>query len=137
MAQHVLGSVPIPVTASFMEAADAEKFPVLLLGYKEVGFGKTYKRHDTGDVMTLLKLAINRLSGKHGLSVDTALIDRFPELPDVLGVPRALVTSPEGKFSCYIDAVESTMSPSSYADSSETTPLPTDAEGIKTLFQTY
>lgn len=137
MAQHVVGSVPLGVTAEFLDAAFAEGIPVLLLGYKTVGFGKTYSRHDTGDVPMFLKLALNRVGGKAGLSIDTALLDRFPNLPEVLGVPTALVTSPEGKFSCYIDATTGTIGPSSYVDASEMLPLPNSADEIKDIFARF
>ncbi len=51
-------------------------------------------------------------SGFH-LSVDTAFLDRYDHLLDKLEVPTLLRTSPEGKFSMYIDAVTETCGPPS------------------------
>lgn len=133
LAQHVLGSVPLDVTGEFLSKAFEERIPVLLLGYKEVGFGKDYKRHDEGEVVTFLKLAVQRHDSV-SLSVDTALVDRYPTLTKALGAPKALVTSPEGKFSCYIDAVERRMGPSSYVEKSAMQPLTLDVDAFKATF---
>lgn len=138
MAQHVLGSVPLDVTAKFIVEAFKEEIPVLLLGYKEVGFGKNYKRHDNSSVSTILKAAVESVYlSKVSLSVDTALVDTYPDLIEALGAPEALVTSPEGKFSCYIDAVEQKMGPSSYVEAHEMTEMPESVEDFKNIFSTY
>lgn len=136
VAQHVVGSVPLGVTAEFLDATAELGVPVLLLGFKEVGFGKSYARHDHGDVATFLKLALARQHEQIGVSVDTALIDRFPDLPAALGAPKALVTSPEGAFSCYIDAVTRTIGRSSYAPETML-PLPGSADGIKEIYARF
>lgn len=137
VAQHVVGSVPLHVTAEFLDAAKEMRVPVLLLGFKPVGFGKSYARHDHGDVTTFLKLALSHVGETVGVSVDTALLDRYPDLPEALGVPKALVTSPEGAFSCYIDAVAGTIGPSSYVDPESMLPLPASAAGIKEIYARF
>jgi hypothetical protein len=137
MAQHVVGAVPLWVTAEFISAAFAKEIPVLLLGYKEVGFGKTFQRHDEGqDVAFFLRMAVQN-HPKASLSVDTALLDQHPDIPKVLNVPIALTTSPEGKFSCYIDAVTRTMGASSYVEPSQMVGLPKTAEAFTKIFSTY
>lgn len=136
MAQHVLGAVPLDVTGEFLSQAFAARIPVLLLGYKEVGFGKNHVRHDSGEVATFLKLAVARQDGV-ALSVDTALVDRFPDLPAALGAPKALVSSPEGKFSCYIDAVTGKMAASSYVEPETMDDLVLDVDAFEALYARY
>lgn len=134
--QHVLGSVPLDVTGSLMETAFNEGFPVLMLGFKETGFGKGYRRHDHGDVPLFLKLAVGGCKSPQ-LSVDTALVDQWPGLCEALGAPEALVTSPEGKFSCYIDAVKKTVAPSSYSGPETVSALPATKDEFLKVFTTY
>lgn len=138
MAQHVVGSVPTPVTAAFLNAAFDGGLPVLLLGYKDVGFGKAYARQDNPKTfVTELRLLVEAQDYNVSLSVDTALVNEYPEMLEALSVPDALVTSPEGKFSCYVDAVTGKMGPSSYVEPSTMTPLPATVDQFKEMFATY
>jgi hypothetical protein len=141
MAQHVLGSVPLTVTAEFLDEAFSTHMPVLLLGFKEVGFGAHYERHDDPiHTPVILKLAMDQAHEKMRwpqLSVDTALVDQYPDLLAALGVPDALVTSPEGKFSCYIDAVEGLMGPSSYVEKTSMDGLAATTDEFKQVFAGY
>jgi hypothetical protein len=137
MAQHVVGSVPLEVTGEFINAAFEKGIPVLLLGFKDVGFGATYKRHDVGEVETFLALAVGQHHKGVSLSVDTALVDTFPGFLKALNVPDALVSSPEGKFSCYVDAVEMTMGASSYVQPTEMEPFQADVADFKNAFKAY
>lgn len=136
--QHVVGSVPVWVTTNLVDAALKEGFGLLLLGFKDVGFGADYKRHDIGDFATHLALAVGRYDNVR-LSIDTALNDQHPDIAQALGAPEALITSPEGKFSCYIDAVDNLMGASSYVPKSTMDPIvPTmTADHLKTIFARY
>lgn len=118
MGQHVLGTHPIDYSIDLIKRAWQEKIPVLLLGYKNVGFGNTFKPHDTTGLAVALKMLLNDTSW-HQLSVDTAVLDQYPDLCEVLKIDQALTTSPEGKFSMYWDAVENKIGPSSYCDQSD------------------
>lgn len=137
MAQHVVGAQPLWVTSEFLTAAFEKKIPVLLLGYKEVGFGKNFTRHDTGqDVPFFLRMATKSVPSA-SLSVDTALLDHYPDIPKVLNAPLALTTSPEGKFSCYIDAVTGRMAASSYVEPETMEPFQADPKAFKAAFARY
>jgi hypothetical protein len=137
MAQHVVGAQPLWVTAEFMTAAFERGIPVLLLGYKEVGFGKKFARHDLGqDVPFFLRMAVKGTANA-SLSVDTALLDQYPSIPDVLAAPLALTTSPEGKFSCYVDAVRKKMAASSYVEPRTMEPLRLNPEEFKQAYAAY
>lgn len=136
MAQHVVGSVPLVQTGEFIDKAFTDRIAVLLLGYKDIGFGRKFERFDGGEVALFLKMALDS-KATAPVSVDTALVDQYPDLLNALGVPRALVTSPEGKFSCYIDAVTGRMGPSSYVEPKTLTVVPETAEDFLKVFATY
>jgi hypothetical protein len=135
-AQHVVGATFLTETGDFLSAAFEERIPVLLLGYKEVGFGKTFKRFDGGEVSLALKLAIQG-KATSTVSIDTALVDLYPDFIEAIGAPRALITSPEGAFSCYIDAVMNKMGPSSYVEPKTMTIIPNTAAEVNAVFATY
>jgi hypothetical protein len=140
MAQHVIGAVPIEVTTKFIEKAFEEWIPVLLLGYKEVGFGSEYHRFDdveTFESLLALIMNVNERNRHVNLSVDTALVDRYPNLTKILGAPEALVSSPEGKFSCYIDATTLRQAKSSYVLETEMTPLMLTTEDFLKEYAKY
>jgi len=137
-AQHVIGSVPIMQTVDFIKGAFAEHIPVLLLGFKEVGFGEKFERFDDKSLETFIKLAIGDNDNYWvKLSVDTALVEQYPKLTSALGVPNALVTGKEGAFSCYIDAVTDRCAASSYVKPHEMKPMPKTSEDFLKLFATF
>jgi hypothetical protein len=139
MAQHVVGAQPLRVTADFMNAAMEKHIPVLLLGYKTVGFGGNYTRHDVDDADVFLQLALKDYAkeSRRTLSVDTSLLDQYPSMLQAIGAPASLASSPEGKFSCYIDAVANTMGASSYVELDTMTPVPDSVEGFKEAYAVY
>jgi len=138
LAQHVVGSVPYQQTVDFIKAASDSYLSILLLGYKDVGFGAIYERFDDDNFETYLKLAIDDIENRWiGLSVDTALINRYPNVPRILGAPEALVTSREGAFSCYIDATTNLIGASSYVQPSEMKPLPNNVDDFLKLYATF
>lgn len=133
VAQHVVGAVPMDVTATFIQEAAKANLPILLLGYKDVGFGRDFRRRDE-DVVDRIRAACE--DRYMSLSVDTALLDQYPDLIDAVRSVRALAASPEGKFSCYVDAVTGRMGPSSYAPD-RMTPLAADTAMFKAVFAGY
>lgn len=105
--QHVVGQVPFKTTNELVKSVNK----ILLLGYKNVGFGVNKKeRLYTDDQIKEL------FSHGNIISVDTAFLENYEHVLDEIGIPLELRSSPEGKFSCYIDAVEYKMGPSSYVD---------------------
>lgn len=122
MAQTVVGATPAKATSAIVERCIETDHPVLLLGYKTTGRGGAFSQRKVSgaDITALLRRAnaaatTNRDGDKaFTLSVDTAFVDAYgPEL-DAAGVPVVLRSSPEGKFSMYIDGVAGTAAPSSY-----------------------
>jgi organic radical activating enzyme len=118
--QHVVGSVDMGVTAQLLEESWKQGMDMLLLGYKQVGFGAHVKPHDMTGLDTLLKLQMDRMNKAHyntrfrSLGVDTAFVQQFQPLLDQLNIPHVLVTNEEGAFSMYVDCVNLQQGPSSY-----------------------
>jgi len=138
-AQHVLGAVPLAATADLLRAASERYAHVLLLGYKEVGFGAKQPRFDA-DAASLLKLALNNIVDMRriSLSVDTELAQRHPGVLKILKAPKALTHGlREGAFSCYVDAVTSRMAASSYVPVRTMEPMQYDREEFLAAFAKY
>jgi Radical SAM superfamily len=150
MAQTVVGVLPMASTRAIVEASIAADRQVLLLGYKTTGRGASFKRKadDTAEMLHILETAKEAIArpakedeygGRedHGfsLSVDTAFLDTYGSLLDSVGIPTVLRTSPEGKFSMYVDAVTGLAAPSSYADPSASVAWkPKDLQAIFAAF---
>jgi organic radical activating enzyme len=94
-------------------AAREAKLRVTLLGYKTTGRGKDVKPKNYGWWLdSLKKLEADRKLGQ--ISIDTTLAAAYEKQIEAAGIPSWLFHTQEGKFSCYIDAVESKIGPSSY-----------------------
>lgn len=137
MAQTVVGVLPLKATHAIVEASIAADRPILLLGYKNTGRGRSFKRKadDTEEMLRILETAKRAIARppkedayenleyyNFSLSVDTAFLDTYGTLLDSIGIPTVLRTSPEGKFSMYVDAVTGRAAPSSYADPAASVP---------------
>jgi hypothetical protein len=141
--QTVVGATPMPTIEKTLDACVEAHQPILLLGFKETGRGVGYKRARVTDanMKAMLLKAKNCAESKDSyqydsgfhLSVDTCFLDQYGHVLDDLKVPHVLRTSPEGKFSMYIDAVENTCGPSSYCDDAQKEPL----GDIKAQFAKY
>jgi Radical SAM superfamily len=117
-AQHVVGSVDLEETALLLEESWSQGIDVLLLGYKNVGFGARHQPHNMDTMDTLLRLRQNKTPHWNAnismLGVDTAFVQQFAPVLEELKIPLELMASEEGKFSMYVDAVEMQQGPSSY-----------------------
>lgn len=150
MAQTVIGATTVDATFAILEDCIMEDRPLLLLGYKTTGRGKSFnqRKRTEDEVRKLLKRAKAHIESpleedKWGytrqrnftLSVDTAFLDTYGHLLDEMNVPVQLRTSPEGKFSMYIDGVENTAAPSSYCDSAQI--VKWDPSNVKGIFAQF
>lgn len=109
MAQHVFGTMSARDTQEMLRKAKTDRIPVLLLGYKETGFGANYKPYDMTDFTKWLSK-----SSLPQLSVDTVFVERHSDIIAKLEINPTLISAKEGAFSMYIDCVTWKMGPSSY-----------------------
>lgn len=118
--QHVVGSVDMSITAQVLEQSWQQGMDMLLLGYKQVGFGAQVVPHSMDGLDTLLKLQMDLNNQPHygskfrSLGVDTAFVQQFEPVLKELEIPHVLMTNTEGKFSMYVDCVDMQQGPSSY-----------------------
>ena len=119
--QVVVGATEEWKLEQILDAADEAGFHVLLLGYKTTGRGASVIPHqyDWTEVVKRLKNE-DRLPT---LGIDTALAAGSIQQLTAMGIPSWMYTTKEGAFSCYVDAVEMKIGPSSYGDPSEMVPL--------------
>lgn len=90
-----------------------------ILGYKSNGRGANFKQVDKGAWQELYKR--DRMSNCM-LAIDTAIAQQYNL--DELGAIKESYHKEEGRYSCYIDAVNKTMAPSSYCEEAKYQPLP-------------
>jgi hypothetical protein len=118
--QHVVGSVHMGELSTLMETSWVEGFDMLLLGYKQTGFGAQFTPHDCEGLDTLLRLQMDRTHKPRwgakfrSLGVDTAFVQNFESVLQDLQIPHVLITNSEGAFSWYVDCVTQSQGPSSY-----------------------
>jgi len=125
-AQTVVGAGDPEILDDLMEACVRKRTGLLLLGYKRVGRGRSFpavmpSRKQMERFLRRARSQIEEISSppyERGfrLGVDTAFLDQYGDILNDIGVPHILRSSPEGKFSMYLDAVTNTCGPSSYCD---------------------
>jgi hypothetical protein len=113
--QVVLGIVDVYSLKSIFEAAARNDFRVTLLGYKTNGRGADVKPMDYSKWLDII-LEMHKSDRLPQFGIDTALAaESVPQLRET-GVPAWCYHVKEGKFSMYIDAVDSKVGPSSYCN---------------------
>jgi len=102
------------------------QLPVVLLGFKSVGRGANFKPQ-MYDWVTAVK---EETKGKWlDLRIDTTLASKYKQELGNAGVNLKLLEFQEGRFSCYIDAVNKTFGPSSFCGPEKMRPLEGHIEG--------
>lgn len=124
MGQHVFGSLDQESTVKLI-AAGKDK-PLLLLGFKPVGFGADKKPFDLSTLFTDREYGrrLNPYDIPRRLSVDTAFAQLHPWFLKAIEANSKSYSVTEGAFSMYVDAVTGRIGPSSYCDRADLTPLP-------------
>lgn len=101
-----------------------------ILGYKSTGRGEEFQ--PKAQPLEYWK-AIKELSETNTwmrVGIDTVFAEQIKSQLEEDGVDSMFYHTRDGVFSCYIDAVASTMAPSSYCDKSEHRPLDINTYGI-------
>lgn len=118
--QVVEGIVSDYKLAGIFRAAKEAGFSVTLLGFKETGRGKGFKKPHPSNRSWIDVAA--EASGKNRLprlSVDTVIAARDEELIQAEDIPRWLYHTEEGRYSMYWDLTTSKIGPSSFCPEAE------------------
>jgi hypothetical protein len=110
--QYVIGTGSDDDLRGVFEKAEYDR--VTLLGYKTNGRGKTFQARLDQDWITITNQC--RL---YKFGIDTALARQWSMELKRLKIPLNTWHTEEGKFSCYVDAVQKTVAPSSYCDDAQ------------------
>ena len=112
--QMILGLVPFEETVKIIEKASKEYAikGLTLLGYKDFGFGKRSKPFDVPEdwVKTI------RSKWHRSLGVDSVIATNRKEELLRAGVNEVLLVSGEGDSTCFVDAVDRIIKPSSFTE---------------------
>jgi hypothetical protein len=111
-AQVVLGVTSEQTFKEILQVAKKTYVPLTLLGYKTTGRGSAFKPYDYSDWWTHVKDVYGDWLGN--LSIDTKLAVDWANGLKQMDVSELSYHTEEGKFSCYIDAIGGTISPSSF-----------------------
>lgn len=105
--QHVVGSVPQEQLDKLLKIAAEHWISITLLGWKNTGRGSDVSPHKVDWREACKKAELNRIN------IDTALA-RSSDLTDI---DKRTYHTTEGSVSCYVDAVQKRIGPSSYSNS--------------------
>jgi hypothetical protein len=114
----VMGTVDRYQFDRMLEACGQEQLSVTLLGYKRFGFGLEFEHKPYPWWIEVVKKRIEDedYHSRPRVAVDTVLAKEFEKEILEAGVPNWMFDTEDGKFSCYIDAVEGAIGPSSYCE---------------------
>lgn len=102
---YVVGVESYHYLEAMIKACHEENIPLTLLGFKTTGRGETFKPAKEPIRKESLDKAWN-------VSVDTAFVELYPDI--LANISDRLITSGEGRFSMYVDAVNKQAGISSY-----------------------
>lgn len=113
--QVVMGTISMWEMERILKECVFWGFRVTLLGFKEVGFGASFKKEDYSGWLDV----ISKMDRTPEICIDTALAKEFEKELVANNIPRYMFHVDEGKFSCYVDAVQQKIAPSSYCSQLE------------------
>jgi organic radical activating enzyme len=111
---------------------------VTLLGYKEFGFGKSYEPKNLNMTSKWIDVVKELTKGKNSnikVGIDSVLVKKWKKELLEKGCNKLMLVGEEGKFSCYVDAVEKTIAKSSFVDENE--PLNLENSDILASFKNF
>jgi hypothetical protein len=108
--QHVVGTTSDAELDAILAVCLKHHVPITLLGFKHTGRGLAYRPKPSQWLDIVAGYVKNHLR----VGVDTVLVQQAEAELRGVGVPGWCLTKKEGAFSCYIDAVEQKIGPSSF-----------------------
>jgi len=122
--QLVMGATSKYAFDKILKETNQRNLGVTLLGFKNVGFGADFTPTDYDWWIDSVKQAREGRAYGANISIDTVLAAQYEEALIEADMPAWMFETKEGGFSCYIDAVDKKIGPSSYCDPSEMKDLP-------------
>lgn len=120
--QYVMGVGSSIQFRDILAAAGILKCDLTLLGFKTTGRGGSYKKKDDSYWLDMVRKHKETYYGAR-IGIDTTLAQQYEkELLEDENL-KTLITTKEGTFSMYIDAVANKAGPSSYCEESEYIPI--------------
>lgn len=116
--QYVMGTTDLNDLKNILLESSRKNLNITLLGYKTVGRGDTFIPDNYDGWINVVREVKEILSKENSylyVSIDTALAAQYKDELENMGVNLKTFHTTEGNFSLYIDAVNNTMSPSSYS----------------------
>lgn len=110
----VLGTVDHWRFLRIIEACNECQINLLLLGYKETGRGANFAPIPYSWWLSSLKNFMESDDCRLHISIDTTLAEEYKEQLIAANIPNWMLSTRDGSFSCYIDAVEHKVAASSY-----------------------
>ena len=134
VAQHILGSVPWETTRDIMLIASKMGFvdQITLLGFKTVGRGNSFVPEPVPPDWITLAKSLGKPVG-----VDSVLARDWRTQLLQAGVSEYMLCSAEGQSSCYIDAVNKQIRPSSFSDEVWDIPKGFNRESFLEIFSQF
>lgn len=112
--QTILGLMDLDELNTFLDYASKLDIEcVTLLGYKNFGFGNNFKPNDLGDKWIEL---IKKYSNYISFGIDSVIARQYRSILNYHGVHSEYLVGTEGKQTCYVNAVEKYVAPSSFID---------------------
>lgn len=110
--QNILGLTSLEKLKQFLDTCRKNDLTnVTLLGYKDFGFGKNIKSKE----IDASWIDLVKDSGLN-IGIDSVVVSRWKEELLKKGIRKEYLVEGEGKFSMYVDAVEQTISASSFTE---------------------
>lgn len=110
--QYILGLDPLESFIEFIEYMKKKWARVTLLGYKDFGLARGVKPFEFGASW----IDIVKRAGLNSLGIDSILANRWRDELTKRGVQDYLLVGGEGESSCYINALEQVLQPSSFSE---------------------
>tara|TARA_Y100000034_G_C6890471_1_gene409525 strand:- start:605 stop:2128 length:1524 start_codon:yes stop_codon:yes gene_type:complete len=111
----VMGTIDRYRFENLLKACHEYRFGVTLLGYKTVGRGEDVRQADYGWWLGCIR-RLQDATTCPPIGIDTVMVQQFEEQLEQAGIPGIMYQKEEGMFSCYIDAVENKIGPSSFCE---------------------
>jgi len=113
--QYVMGSTKINIFLNILRYCSKNSLRLTLLGYKNIGRGKSFKSYNYSSWLDLIKKVLMENNKEYfSVCIDTCLAKQFKKELEQENIPKFSYYVEEGVNSCYIDLIKNKIYKSSY-----------------------